>query len=316
MLDIVLPNITNRTIQGNSAIYEIGPVDAGYAMALANALRRVLLSSLPGAAVNSFEIQGIQHEFQDIPNIKEDVTDIALNLKKLRLRSYSNHAVHIHLDVRGERNVTAADITLPSTIEVVNPDLYIATLDNEYAHLVMDMTVGTGRGFVSVEVQAEQTQTNQPIGVILIDAIYSPVLHVNFTIEHIRVGWVGALDKIILEITTDGTISPDEALRESADILRQQFAVLRDYRREEDAPTEEQTTLSTVSIPRHIYDTPIEVLGLSTRVQNSFRRYGIAKAGHVLEMDGDQLLALRNIGEKTLQEISECFKKRGFLPKL
>lgn len=225
-LDVRLPRITKTMAEGNTASYEMKPVDAGYAIPLGNAMRRVLLSSLPGAAIISVLIEGVQHEFQDIPQVKEDVTDLVQQLKKVRLRSYADRDIHIHLDARGERRVIAGDISIPSTIEIVNPDLPIATLDNVQARLVMDMTVRTGRGFLSASVQAEQRSEGLPLGVILTDAIFSPVRHVNFTTSHMRVGGVtNRYDKIIFEITTDGTISPDEALRESAGILCRQFAV-------------------------------------------------------------------------------------------
>ncbi len=170
MLDITLPRIKNTKTQGNYASYDIEPLEAGYGMTLGNALRRVLLSSLPGAAVTSIRIEGVQHEFQDIPNVKEDVTDIVLNVKKLRLRSFSDHAVSMRLEVSGEREVTAADIIAPSTVEIVNPDLYIATLDNENAHLDMELVVEAGRGYVPAD-----SKEDQPIGVIPVDAIYTPV---------------------------------------------------------------------------------------------------------------------------------------------
>src|SRR5579875_3269449 len=170
MQDITLPRIRNTKTQGNYGCFDIEPLEAGYGVTVGNALRRVLLSSLPGAAVTSIRIEGVQHEFQDIPNVMEDVTDIVLNIKKLRLRCFSDHPVTMHLNVSGERVVTAADITAPSTVEIVNPDLYIATLDNENARLEMELVVETGRGYVPAD-----SKEDQPIGVIPIDAIYTPV---------------------------------------------------------------------------------------------------------------------------------------------
>ena len=155
--EITLPRIKNTKTQGNYASYDIEPLEAGYGMTLGNALRRVLLSSLPGAAVTSIRIDGVQHEFQDIPHVMEDVTDIVLNVKKLRLRSFSDHPVSMRLEVSGERVVTAADIMAPSTVEIVNPDLYIATLDNEDAHLEMELVVETGRGYVPAEFKGRST---------------------------------------------------------------------------------------------------------------------------------------------------------------
>src|SRR5437899_8663658 len=198
LLDIALPRIKNTKTQGNYASYDIEPLEGGYGMTLGNALRRVLLSSLPGAAVTSIRIEGVQHEFQDIPNVMEDVTDIVLNVKQLRLRSFSDHPVSMRLEVSGERVVTAAEIMAPSTVEIVNPDLYIATLDNEDARLEMELVVETGRGYVPAD-----SKEDQPIGVIPIDAIYTPVQRVNYTVEHKHVGLMKNFNKLILDITSD-----------------------------------------------------------------------------------------------------------------
>jgi DNA-directed RNA polymerase subunit alpha len=308
MMDIELPETKAVWAQGNWSRYEIAPVLAGFSTSFANGLRRVLLSSLPGSAITSVHIQGVQHDFQDISDIKEDVPDIVQNLKKVRLRSFSDHAVHMHLDVKREGAVTAADILVPSLIEIVNPETHIATLDHEEAHLRMDMVVNVGRGFVEADAQVVGLQ---PRGVIPIDAIYSPIVHVNFTIEHIQQD----LDLIVLEITTDGTLSPDEALRQSACILCQQFSVLRDWYRS-DVPLEPNRTLSDMPIPSSSYNRSIGDINLPARIVNSLKRHAIMKVGQVLEMDGTDLLYLRNIGEKALQEIYQCLRERDFLPKV
>jgi len=308
------PHIKNTKTEGNSACYEIGPIETGYAVAFANALRRVLLSSLPGAAIISMRIQGVQHEFQDIPNVKEDVADIVLNLKKLRLRSFSGHAVSVYLDVQGPHEVRAADIIHPATVEIVSPDLHIATLDNEDAHLDMELVVGTGRGFV--EADAQPTQEKQPIGVILIDAIYSPVLKVNFTLEHTHVGRMENFDKIVFELITDGTISPDDALCEGAAILLQQFRVFADYYPQEEEGEKRSRTLSDVRIPSQLCGLPLDELGLSVRAYNSLKRYGITSVGQVLEMNEEELLCVRNFGVKGLQELIEIMQENGCLPVL
>jgi len=276
-------------------------------MTLGNALRRVLLSSLSGAAVTSVRIEGVQHEFQDIPNVMEDVTDIVLNVKKLRLRSFSDHPVSMRLEVSGERLVTAADIMAPSTIEIVNPDLYIATLDNENAHLEIELVVETGKGYVPAD-----SKEDQPIGVIPIDAIYTPVQKVNYAVEHTRVGQMTNFDKIVLDIWTDGTIPPDEALRQSADILVRHFTQLANYRATLTEP--EKPPLSSMPIPPKIYDTPIEELDLSVRAYNCLKRSNITKVGQVLSMNEEDLLGVRNFGEKSLQELRERLLARNFLP--
>jgi DNA-directed RNA polymerase subunit alpha len=307
LLDITPLRIKNTKTQGNYASYDIEPLDAGYGVTLGNALRRVLLSSLPGAAVTSIRIEGVQHEFQDVPNVLEDVTDIVLNVKKLRLRSFSDHPVSMRLEVSGERSVTAADIIAPSTVEIVNPELYLATLDNDNAHLDMELVVETGRGYVTAD-----SKEDQPIGVIPVDAIYTPVQKVNYTIEHTRVGQMTNFDKIILDITTDGTISPDEALRQSADILVRHFTSLANYRAQ--LPEPERQPLSSLPIPQKIYDTPIEELDLSVRAYNCLKRSNITKVGQVLSMNEEDLLGVRNFGEKSLQELRERLLVRNFLP--
>jgi DNA-directed RNA polymerase subunit alpha len=305
--ELILPRIKNTKTQGNYASYDIEPLEAGYGMTLGNALRRVLLSSLPGAAVTSVRIDGVQHEFQDIPNVMEDVTDIILNIKKLRLRSFSDHPVSMRLEVSGERVVTAADIVAPSTVEIVNPDLYIATLDNENARLEMELVVETGRGYVPAD-----SKEDQPIGVIPVDAIYTPVQKVNYAVEHTRVGQMTNYDKIVLDIWTDGTIPPDEALRQSADILVRHFTQLANYRATLIEP--EKPPLSSMPIPQKIYDTPIEELDLSVRAYNCLKRSNITKVGQVLSMNEEDLLGVRNFGEKSLQELRERLLARNFLP--
>lgn len=307
MLEITLPRIKNTKTQGNYASYDIEPLEAGYGMTLGTALRRVLLSSLPGAAVTSIRIDGVQHEFQDVPNITEDVTEIVLNVKKLRLRSFSDHPVSMRLEVSGERVVTAADIMAPSTVEIVNPDLYIATLDNDDARLEMELVVETGKGYVPAD-----SKEDQPIGVIPVDAIYTPVQKVNYTVEHTRVGQITNYDKIVLEIWTDSTITPDEALRQSADILVRHFTQLANYRAVLIEP--EKAPLSSIPIPPKVYETPIEELDLSVRAYNCLKRSNITRVGQVLSMNEDDLLGVRNFGEKSLQELREKLLLRSFLP--
>jgi DNA-directed RNA polymerase subunit alpha len=305
--ELILPRIKNTKTQGNYASYDIEPLEAGYGMTLGNALRRVLLSSLPGAAVTSVRIDGVQHEFQDIPNVMEDVTDIVLNVKKLRLRSFSDHPVSMRLEVSGERVVTAADIVVPSTIEIVNPDLYLATLDNSNARLEMELVVEVGKGYVPAD-----SKEDQPIGVIPVDAIYTPVQKVNYTVEHTRVGQMTNYDKIVMDIWTDGTIAPDEALRQSSDILVRHFTQLANYRAALVEP--EKPPLSSMPIPQKIYDTPIEELDLSVRAYNCLKRSNITKVGQVLSMNEEDLLGVRNFGEKSLLELRERLLARNFLP--
>ena len=311
MIDIALPRITSTDSEPNYASYDIEPLEAGYGRTLGNALRRVLLSSLPGAAITSVKIEGAQHEFQDVPGIKEDVTDIVLNVKKIRLRSFSDRPVTMRLEVSGERRVTAADIQAPASIEIVTPDVYICTLDGPDAHLDMELVVETGKGYVPAE-----TKDGQPIGQIPIDAIFTPVQKVNYTVENTRVGQMTNFDKITLQVWTDGAITPDDALRQASQVLVQHFQMIADH----SEPTIiEQTPPSLPSgsnyqIPQRIYDTPIEELDLTVRAYNCLKRSGITKVGQVLTMNEDDLLAVRNFGEKSLNELKDSLRERHFLP--
>jgi DNA-directed RNA polymerase subunit alpha len=310
VLDIALPRMISTESTANYASYDIEPLEAGYGMTLGNALRRVLLSSLPGAAVTSIKIEGVSHEFQDVPNVKEDVTDIVLNVKKLRLRSFSERPVTMHIDVTGERTVTAADIQVPNVVEIVNPDQLICTLDSAKAHLEMELVVETGKGYISAE-----SKEDDPIGQIPVDAIYTPVQKVNYTVEHTRVGQMTNYDKIVLEIFTDGTITPDEAMRQAAQVLVQHFQMIAEYGGT--VPTDaarEAIKPGDYPIPPKIFDTLIEELDLSVRSYNCLKRSGITKVGQVLMMNEDDLLAVRNFGEKSLQELKDRLVARNFLP--
>jgi DNA-directed RNA polymerase subunit alpha len=311
VLEIALPRITSTESTQQYATYDIEPLEAGYGMTLGNALRRVLLSSLPGAAVTSIKIEGVQHEFQDVPNVKEDVTDIVLNVKKLRLRSFSDRPVTMRIDVTGEREVRAADIQVPSTIEIVNPDQLICTLDNANAHLEMELVVETGKGYVPAE-----SREDQAIGVIPVDAIYTPVQKVNYTVEHTRVGQMTNYDKIILQIWSDGTITPDEALRQAAQVLVQHFQMVAEYGGTvpQGGPSPDGKGPTDYPIPSKIFDTPIEELDLSVRSYNCLKRSGITKVGQVLMMSEEDLLAVRNFGEKSLTELRDKLVQRAFLP--
>jgi len=273
LLDIAVPHIKSTETEQNFASYDIEPLEAGYGHTLGNALRRVLLSSLPGAAITAIKIEGAQHEFQDIPGVREDVTDIVLNVKKIRLRSLADQPVTMRIEVSGERVVTAADIQAPSTIEIVNPDVYICTLDGSDAHLEMELVVENGKSYVPAE-----TKEGQPIGQIPVDAIFTPVQRVNYIVENTRVGQMTNYDRITLQVWTDGTITPDEALRQASTILVRHFQLIADYIQptargtvdvdgigyfppEPGVPTEARAS----PIPPRIYDMPIEELDLTVR---------------------------------------------------
>jgi DNA-directed RNA polymerase subunit alpha len=310
-IEMTLPRIRNRQEQGNTAHYEVAPLEPGYGATIGHPLQRVLRSSLPGAAVTGVKVEGASQLDQGLPGVLEDVSEIVLNVKKLCLLCFADHPVTMHLQVSGERVVTATDIVAPSTIEIVNPELEIATLSNEQAHLVMELVVETGRGYVPADLKEDQ-----PDGVIAIDTIYTPVIKAEYSIEHTRVGkWVN-YERILLELQTDGTISPDEALRQSEEILQQQFIQFTEYRQSTPAEQCKKTsTKSNLLIPPQIYDLPLEALGLPSRTHNSLKRNGhLTKTGQILERDEVNLLGIRNIGVKALQEIKERLLATGCLP--
>jgi DNA-directed RNA polymerase subunit alpha len=315
LLDIALPRITSNEVEQNYASFDIEPLEAGYGRTLGNALRRVLLSSLPGAAITSVRIEGAQHEFQDVPGVKEDVTDIVLNVKKIRLRSFSDRAVTMRVEATGPREVTAADIQAPSTVEIVTPDVHICTLDGTDARLDMELVVEGGKGYVPAE-----TKEGQPIGQIPVDAIFSPVQRVNYSVENTRVGQMTNYDRITLQVWTDGTLSPEEALRRAANILVDHFRMISGFTGAGEEPVEVVEAAralpggSQISIPQRIYDTPIEELDLTVRAYNCLKRSGITKVGQVLTMSEEDLLAVRNFGEKSLTELKDSLQDHHLLP--
>ncbi len=226
MESLPLPtSLTQTTGRGNHATFTMEPLYPGYGMTVGNALRRVLLSSLPGAAIIAVSFEGATHEFSTLPYVKEDVVDILLNLKQIRLKFHGDEPTTVRIEATGDGNVTAADIKGDSNVEVVNPKQHIATLTDKAAKLVMDLTVGTGRGYVPVEAREKE---RLPLGTIALDAIYTPMKNVNFTNENVRVGQMTNYDKLILDVTTDGTISPAVAVEQATKILVEHFQFVLD----------------------------------------------------------------------------------------
>ncbi len=308
MLDIQLPKIECVASSENYARYRIEPLERGFGMTLGNALRRVLLSSLPGAAVTAVKIDGVYHEFSHIDHVKEDTTELLLNLKQLRLRSFSDYPVRMSLEVKGMGRVTAMDINAPADVEIVNPELQIATLDSDDAQLSIEMTVERGRGFVPADSRESTT-----IGVIPIDAIFSPVRRVNFSVENTRVGQQTDFDRLELEVWTDGTITPDDAVSQSAQILLQHLELLADLGGKA-APRQARAALGSGAIPANAYSTPIEDLDLSVRAYNCLKRANISTVGQILEMSDEEIMGVRNFGRKSLDELKEKLAARGFIP--
>jgi DNA-directed RNA polymerase subunit alpha len=306
LVELEYPKIERVEGDERYAKFACEPLPPGYGTTLGNSLRRVLLSSLEGAAITSARVRGVAHEFSTIPGVKEDVVEIVLNLKNVRLRSFANEPVTLTLEKEGPGIATAGDIATTSEIEIVNPETGIATLEPE-ASLWMELTVEKGRGFHSAE-----RREGLPIGVIPIDALFSPVRKVNFSVESTRVGQVTNYDRLILEVWTDGTTTPDEAVAQGSKVLVDQFSLFAGLTRSQAAiATPERTSGS--SLPSQVADMPIEDLDLPQRAFNSLKRHGITKVGQLLQTPDEELLRMRNFGKKSLDEIKERLAARGLI---
>jgi DNA-directed RNA polymerase subunit alpha len=289
---------------GNRQRFAVGPLEPGFGHTLGNALRRTLLSSIPGAAVTQVRFDDSLHEFSTIAGVTEDVTDIILNLKDLVLTSESDDPVTLRLDVRGAADVTAADIQTTSDIEILNKDLHIATL-NTKGRLAIDITVERGRGYVS----ADRNKKSSTIGVIPVDSIYSPVRRVTFDVEPTRVEQSTNFDRLILDIETDGSIAPREALASAGDTLRSLLSLVADM---SDAPQGlELGEIGGVTVGSPDLDLPIEDLDLSERPRNCLKRAQVNTIGELLEKTEDDLLAITNFGQKSLDEVIVKLDERG-----
>lgn len=306
MLDIVRPQVEQTVSGENYGRFEIGPLEPGYGITMGNALRRILLRSLPGAAIVRVDISDVWHEFSTIEGVREDVTEIVLNLKQIRLQvqpdSFKEKEARASLYARGEGPVQAGDVDWPADVEVVNPDQIIATLDGERARLEMGLTIGRGQGY-----QPAETQEIVSIGEIPVDAIFTPIEKVNYVVEHTRVGQMTDRDKLILEIVTDGTVDPADALQRAAQILVEQAQQIADFNRQPAPGREEET-----GTPSEADSRPLNELGLSPRVLNSLRSRHIDRVGQVLAMDPDQLLSIRNFGPQSLTELTEKLAEHGY----
>jgi DNA-directed RNA polymerase subunit alpha len=280
------------------------PLERGYGTTLGNSLRRVLLSSLPGAAITSVRIEGVEHEFSTVPGMKEDVTEFLLNLKEVRLRAYADRPARLFLEVSGEGPVTAGQIQATADYDIVNPDLRLATLDTKDATLVVDLNVENGRGYLPATVSE-----GLPIGVIPVDALFSPVRRVNYKVSNTRVGQDTNYDKLDLEIWTDGTINGQTAVAMAAEMLREQFYPFQLLGRPEAVA---EPAARTEDVPFEGHDMPIEALDLSVRAYNCLKRSGLTTVGVVLEKSEEELLALRNFGEKSYLELRDKLISHGF----
>jgi DNA-directed RNA polymerase subunit alpha len=297
MLELSIPTVTCVESTGNYGRFLAEPLEPGFGITLGNALRRVLLGSLPGAAITWVKIEGIQHEFSPIPYVKEDAMEFLLNIKQLRICPLSRQPGQLFLEVEGEGKVCAGDIKPSADFRIANPELYLASLDSPQAKLYVELNVELGRGYVLAK-----SADGLPVGALPVDAIFTPVREVNFSVESIRPGQEGSPGKLILEIWTDATIFPWEALSQSAIILINQFSSFRDL---------EVPMARTLSLLPEQYDTPLEELNLSTRSYNSLRRAGIFTLGQLIEKSREGLPPLPGLGAKSRAEVEELMEKVG-----
>jgi DNA-directed RNA polymerase subunit alpha len=308
---MVKPKVERVAEARNYGKFSISPLERGFGATIGNALRRVLLSSLEGSAITSVRITDVLHEFSEIEHVREDVIQVLLQLKQLRMILFDVDVAHMHLEVSGEGTVTAADIICPPEVEIVNPDLYLFTVDSKKADLEIDMTVERGRGYSP----ANERSDRLPIGELPVDAIFTPVRKVNWEIGSARVGQSTDYDSVTMEIWTDGTISPEQAMSDSSKILIDHLRFIAGISEEMLAvPIETAEPVSTVN--SEIAEMPIENLDLTVRVFNSLKRTGITTVGDVLELldKGEEaILSIRNFGEKSLTELKEKMAEKGFL---
>lgn len=307
MIEIEKPKIETVAISEDGAYgrFIIEPLERGYGTTLGNSLRRILLSSLPGAAVTSVQIDGVLHEFSTIPGVLEDVTEIILNLKGLSLKIHSDEEKVLEIDAEGEGNITAADIRGDSDVEILNPDLHIATLSPD-ARLHMRIHAGRGRGYVQSD---KNKHEEQPIGVIPIDSIYTPITRVNYSIENTRVGQVTNYDKLTLEVWTDGSIRPEEAVSLGAKILTEHlnlFVGLTDEAKDAEIMVEKEEDKK-----EKVLEMTIEELDLSVRSYNCLKRAGINTVQELITKTEEDMMKVRNLGRKSLEEVQEKLEELG-----
>jgi DNA-directed RNA polymerase subunit alpha len=302
---IAQPRVQLAAAGTNYGRFAIEPLQVGHGAPLGNALRRVLFSSIPGAAITRIKLGGVIHEFSTIPGVLEDGTQLVLNVKGLRLRSYSERAVTMQLVKRGPGPVFASDIDAPSTVEIVNPEHYLCTLDDDSV-LEMQLTAERGRG-----TSLADNNSGLNIGEIAIDALFNPVPQVNFLIETVADNGSEPHDRLILEIWTDGTIKPGDALGHAAQVLAQHFGRIAIFDQPE--PVAEAPAVTGRAIPADVYNRTIDELGLSTRTYNSLRRADITTVGRLLELDDRALQGIRNLGPKGVDEIRVRLLALGYL---
>jgi DNA-directed RNA polymerase subunit alpha len=309
--NMVIPKIEREAESRNYGKFVISPLERGYGATIGNSMRRALLSSLSGVAVTSMRIADVLHEFTDVAGVREDVIQIMLQVKQIRMKLDGVDSTRMHLEVRGEGVVTAADIIAPPEIEIVNPELYLFTVDDNNAKLDIEFSVARGRGYSP----ANERGGHMPIGEMPVDALFSPVKRVNWDVTSARVGQSTNYDKLILEIWTDGTIAPEKALSTSGKVLIEHLRHI--------AGVSEESLMAVIEeaeeekgVNSEVAETPVEALDLSVRVFNSLKRTGIVTVGDVIDLleKGDQaIMSIRNFGEKSLDELRQKMREKGYL---
>jgi DNA-directed RNA polymerase subunit alpha len=310
-MDFQIPKIVHEEVDEHRGVFVIEPLDRGFGHTFGNSLRRVLLSSLEGAAVTSVKVEGTAHEFTTLPGVREDVTDIVLNLKNLVSRLHGDSPeVEVHIAKKGAGAVTAGDIEAPAELEILNPELEIANLAGS-GRLEMTLTIGRGRGYVPAELNRGPQHT---IGVIPIDSIFSPVRRVSYQVESARVGQRTDYDKLTLDITTDGSVDPKDALGEAAEILIRQLSIFTDIEKIDNLRSGDsgETGSGVDSAPSHPMDNfPIEELELGVRSYNCLKRVGIETIGDLVMKTENELAAIPNFGKKSIEEVKETLQQHG-----
>lgn len=304
MSDLLVSEVETVETRENYGRFSVEPVEKGFSVTLGNSLRRVLLGYLEGAAVTRVKIEGIHHEFSTIPHVKEDTTEFLLNVKAIRLKAVSGQSGKLVLDVEGERRVTAADIRPSADFEIANPDLYLAYLDSDDARMYVEFDVELAMGYREAE-----SSGNLPVGVIPVDAIFTPIRKVNFTVEPIHVGQETSHERLWLEVWTDGTVSPIEAVSRAASILIEQLTPLS--RLTQAAPVTTEKEQARPSIAPELANMPVEQLNLSVRTLNCLRRGNINTVGELMSKSEKDLMSLRNFGIKSRVELDERLKTLG-----
>lgn len=310
MFDFERPNIEVVEISEDKKYgkFVVEPLERGYGITLGNSLRRIMLSSLPGAAVTHVKIEGVQHEFSSIPGVKEDVTEIIMNIKSLAIKNHSesNEVKTAIIDFSGEGVVKASDIQVDSDIEIMNPDITIATLCGKDAKLFMELSINKGRGYISAD---KNKHDDLPIGVLAVDSIYTPVERVNMTVENTRVGQVTDYDKLTLDVYTDGTLVPDEAVSLAAKVLSEHLNLFIDL--SESAKVAEVMVEKEDGESEKILEMSIDELELSVRSYNCLKRAGINTVQELINKTPEDMMKVRNLGRKSLEEVQAKIKELG-----